>query len=135
MQSRYPTIKNAGIFRLVPLHDAIVGSAGTVLRLVMVGALLVLAVTCVNIAGLFLSRATARRRELGVRAALGAGRARLIRHVLTESALYGLAGGALGVGLAFGLKRVFLSVAGSALPDLGQVTIDVGVLVFAALIS
>jgi len=135
MQSRYPTITNVGIFLPVPLHEAIVGSAGTVLRLVMVGALLVLAVTCVNIAGLFLSRATARRRELGVRAALGAGRARLVRHVLTETGLYGLAGGAIGIGLAFVLKGVFLRVAGSSLPDLGPVTIDVGVLVFAAAIS
>jgi len=135
MQTKYPTIKNAGVFRPVPLHEAIVGSAGIVLRLVMVGALLVLAVTCVNIAGLFLARATARRRELGVRAALGAGRSRLIRHVLTESVLYGVAGGALGLGLAFFLKTAFLNVAGVALPNLGEVTIDAGVLSFAAAIS
>ncbi len=135
MQAKYPMIKNAGVFRPVPLHEAIVGSAGTVLRLVMVGALLVLAGTCVNIAGLFLSRATARRRELGVRAALGAGRARLVRHVLTESASYGLAGGVLGIGLAFILKRAFLAVAGTALPNLGEVTVDGGVLMFAASIS
>ncbi|HEY5061115.1 MAG TPA: ABC transporter permease, partial [Gemmatimonadaceae bacterium] len=133
--AQYPEIKNAGVIRPVPLHGAMVGSARPVLLLVMTGAALVLVITCVNIAGLFLSRAAARRRELGVRAALGAGRGRLIRQVVTETGLYGLAGGAAGVALAFAMKRAFIHVAGSILPQMGEIRIDIGVLIFAAIVS
>jgi putative ABC transport system permease protein len=133
--AQYPEIRNAGVFRPVPLHGAMVGAARPVLLLVMGGAALVLVITCVNIAGLFLSRAGARRRELGVRAALGAGRGRLIRQVVTETSLYGLGGGAAGVALAFAMKRAFVDVAGSILPQMGEIRIDVGVLVFAAAVS
>ena len=133
--AQYPEIKNAGVILPVPLHGAMVGGARPVLLLVMAGAALVLVITCVNIAGLFLSRAAARRRELGVRAALGAGRGRLIRQVVTETSLYGLAGGAAGVGLAFAMKRGFVAVAGSVLPQMGEIRIDLGVLLFAAAVS
>ena len=133
--AQYPEITNAGVIRPVPLHGAMVRGARPVLLLVMGGAALVLVITCVNIAGLFLSRAAARRRELGVRAALGAGRGRLIRQVVTETGLYGLAGGAAGVALAFAMKRAFVAVIGSILPQMGEIRIDVGVLVFAAAVS
>ena len=99
--------------------------------LVMGGALIVLLATCVNIAGLFLSRTAARRRELGIRTALGAGRARLIRAVLAETLLYGLVGGALGVVLGVALKAALLHNIGPMLPKLGDVRIDAGVLLFA----
>ncbi len=135
IQAHYPEIKNAGAIRPVALHAAMVGTAGPVLRLVMAGALLVLVITCVNIAGLFLSRAAMRRRELGVRAALGAGRGRLVRQVLTESALYGIAGGIAGVAAAGLMKGALVGVAGTTLPQLGEVRIDAGVLAFAAIVS
>jgi putative ABC transport system permease protein len=135
IQSQYSEIKNAGVIRPVPLHAAIVGSARNVLIAVMFGASLVLAITCINIAGLFLSRATSRRRELGLRAALGAGRARLVRQVLTESALYGIVGGAVGIALALAMKRAFLSLAGATLPQLGEIRIDASVLAFGATLS
>lgn len=135
MQARYPELKNAGAIRPVPLRKAIVGSTAPILGLVMAGAVLVLVITCVNIAGLFLSRAAARRRELGVRTALGASRERLIRQVLTESSLYGVAGGALGVVLAVVLKGAFIGLAGSTIPLLAGVKLDTDVLVFAAAVS
>ena len=133
--AQYSDIKNAGVVRLVQLHAAIVGGAAEVLIVVMAAVLLVLVITCVNIASLFLARATARRRELGVRAALGAGPGRLLRQVLTESVLYGLAGGAAGAALAFVMKNALLSLAGSALPRLGDVRIDSTVLAIAAIVS
>jgi predicted permease len=133
--AQYPEIHNASVVRPVPLHAAMIGNASTVLWLVMAAAALVLVIACANIAGLFLSRGAARRRELGVRAALGAGRARLIRQLLTESALYGIAGGAAGVALAIALTRVFVILAGPTLPSLGAIHLDGRVLAFAALTS
>lgn len=134
-RKQYPEIKNGGVFRPVSLHAAMVGNAKTVLLLVMAGALLVLVITCANIAGLFLSRGAARRRELGVRAALGAGRSRLVRQMLTESALYGLGGGAAGIALAVVMTRVFVGIAGSTLPHLGEIQLDGISLAFAATIA
>ncbi|MGH9887783.1 MAG: FtsX-like permease family protein, partial [bacterium] len=90
---------------------------------------------CVNIACLFLSRAAARQREIGIRTALGAGRGRLIRAVLAETLLYGLVGGALGVVLGVALKAALLHNIGPMLPKLGDVRIDAGVLVFALVAS
>ncbi|HTJ21264.1 MAG TPA: ABC transporter permease [Gemmatimonadaceae bacterium] len=135
VRAQYPEIKNGGVFRPVSLHAAMVGNAKTVLLLVMAGALLVLVITCANIAGLFLSRGAARRRELGVRAALGAGRSRLVRQMLTESALYGLGGGAAGIALAVVMTRVFVGLAGSTLPQLGEIRLDGFSLAFAATIA
>jgi len=135
IRSQYPDIRNGGVFRPVSLHSAMVGNAKTVLLLVMAGALLVLVITCANIAGLFLSRGAARRRELGVRAALGAGRARLVRQMLTESALYGLGGGVAGVALAVAMTRMFVGIAGSTLPHLGEIRLDTISLAFAATIA
>jgi predicted permease len=135
IRSQYPEIKNGGVFHPMSLHAAMIGNARTVLLVVTAGALLVLAITCANIAGLFLSRSAARRRELGVRAALGAGRSRLVRQMLTESAFYGVGGGAAGVVLAVVLTRVFIGLAGSALPRTGGIRLDGSSLVFATTVA
>jgi len=121
--------------RVVPLRDAMVGDVGRALVAVMGAAIVVLVITCINIAGLFLARATARRRELAVRAALGAGRGRLVRQLLAESALYGIGGGALGVGLAFAAKRVLEVISAGSMPKFGEMHIDVALLVTTAIVS
>ena len=135
VDAAYPEMKGLRGMRAVPLHPAMVGGAKPILLLVMSGAAIVLIITCVNIAGLFLARATRRRRELSLRAALGAGRGRLVRQLLTESLTYGVAGGMAGVMLAFALKGVVVALASNTLPAIGDFGIDTTVLWFAALVS
>jgi putative ABC transport system permease protein len=94
-----------------------------------VGAVLLIA--CANIANLLLARSTSRRKEMAVRAALGAGRWRLIRQTLTETTLLGMVGGALGYALAWVLLRLFIRIAPSGIPRLDQAALDGRVLLFA----
>ncbi|HEY4305481.1 MAG TPA: ABC transporter permease [Gemmatimonadaceae bacterium] len=116
---------------VLSLRDAMVGQVRPVLLAVMSAALLVLIITCTNIAGLFLARATARRREMAVRVALGAGRGRLIRQLLTETMLYGIGGGALGVLLALIVHPPLARVARSVLPNVGEFRIDFSLIALA----
>jgi predicted permease len=134
-RASYPELGKGSIIAAVPLHDDMVGSVSPILLLVMGAALLVLFIACVNVAGLFLWRAIARRRELAVRAALGAGRGRLIRQLLTESAMVGLAGGAMGVAIAYAAKRLMVAGLTTLLPTMGDLSIDTGVLLFAVALS
>ncbi|HMD85471.1 MAG TPA: ABC transporter permease [Terriglobia bacterium] len=88
-------------------------------------------VACINVANLMLARAVARRRELAMRAALGAGRGRLMRQALTESLMFGLLGGVAGCGAAWVLLRLIVNLAADQMPRLDQARIDLRVLLFA----
>jgi putative ABC transport system permease protein len=126
----YPQ-QNAWRIRLVPLKDKIVGNVRQSVFLLFSAVGLVLLISCVNIANLLLARASARGREMALRQALGANRARLIRQLLTESLLLFLLGGVTGLAILFALKDFLLRFVPDNLPRLNEISINWTVLLFA----
>ena len=136
LATEYPAT-DAGLgVRIVPLPEQVAGPRVRQSLWVLLGAvLLVLMITCSNVASLMLARGAARQRELAIRAALGAGRGRLLRQLLTETLGLCGAGGLAGILLAYIATPALVNAAPSELPRLDQVRIDSGVLGFATLLS
>src|SRR5205085_901954 len=121
--------KGWGIF-MMPLQDYTVRDVKPVLYILLGTVGCVLLIACANLANLLLSRATARHREISIRAALGAGRGRLIRQLLTESVVLAICGGAAGVILAKWGLDALLALAPTNLPRSGEIHLNSGVLLF-----
>lgn len=117
------------------LRDSLLGDTRPFLLSLLGAVAFVLLIACVNVANLLLVRADARRKELAIRSALGASRARLARQALTESLIFAANGGALGLLVAWGGVRVLVSIAPPDLPRLHDVQIDGSVLLFTSLVT
>jgi predicted permease len=126
--------KDDGI-KVVPLYDEVVRPVRPAFLILLSAVTLVLLIACVNISGLHLARATVRAKELGLRAALGAGRSRLIRQLLTEAVLLAVAGGAAGLALALAGTAVLRHSAPESTPRVENIHVDISMLCFTALLS
>lgn len=119
-----------------PLHQEVVGDVASQASVVLMGAVgFILLMACVNVANLLLARAGSRRRELSIRAALGAGRGRVLRQLLTESFVLGITGGALGLLGAVWGSHAIVSALPSMTPPVFQFEMNANVLAFAAAVT
>lgn len=120
----------------VPLVSYTVGSNTSRTLWVFLAAVgLVLLIGCVNLANLLLARSATRGRELAIRGSIGASRGRLVRQLFTESLLLGIAGGLVGIAIAWSTTRALVAIAPASTPRLGEIRIDTGVMMFALAIS
>ena len=138
--TKYPNALGPnGGFSVAPLQDAFVSNVRPTLLVMSVAVIFVLLIACANVANLLLVRATARRREIAIRSAIGAGRGRIIRQLLTESVLLSVAGGALGLVLGVAGIRALLSINTAGMPRIGEngslVGIDWRVVAFTVVVS
>ncbi len=134
LQKQFPgdyPLQSAWTVRLLPLKQRVVGNVRGSLFLLLGAVGLVLLIGCVNIANLQLARASARGREMALRQALGAARARLSRQLLTESLILSLLGGIAGIAILFCTKNFLLQLVPDSLPRLNDISISWSVLLFA----
>jgi putative ABC transport system permease protein len=136
LRQQYPDANRQKLgVTLSPFHEEVVGSFRLMLWVLLGAVGMVLLITCVNLANLTLARATGRRREMAIRAALGATRRRLVRQLATESLLLALFGAGLGLLLAFYGIGLLLALSPEILPRAGEVSIDFRVLGFTLALS
>ena len=134
-EQAFPVSNTGHLVTVVPLHSALVADARAALLVLAGAAACVLLIACANLANLVFSRTLGRQRELAVRAALGAGRGRLVRQLLTESLVLALIGGMVGSAIGWAATRSLLAVAPDALPHVSNLAVDPMVVAFALTVS
>jgi len=135
LQQKYPDENRYTGAVVVPIKEDLLGKTQTVLVVLMAASGYVLLIACANLASLLLVRAVARKRELAMRVALGAGRFRLIRQMVTEGALLSLIGGVLGLGLSLAGTRILAGLVPLGLPTTARPAVNLRLLVFTLLLS
>ncbi|HEX7049888.1 MAG TPA: ABC transporter permease [Longimicrobiales bacterium] len=136
LESAYPeTNEGWGSATVVPLRESLVGEVRPALLVLLGAVALVLLIACANLANLLLARGNARSRELAIRAALGAGRSRVVRQLLTESVALALAGGGVGLALAFWGVDAFVSLSAGTIPRPDAIRLDARVIGFTLAVS
>jgi predicted permease len=137
MRAEYPKYYKDEDVRVVPLSSELTRNVRSILWVLLAAFVFILLIACANVGNLLLVRAVSREKEMAIRATLGASRLALIRQMLAEGMLLALAGGALGLLLAYGSLRVFVALLPRSIyiPRLDSVALDARVLAFAALLS
>jgi putative ABC transport system permease protein len=130
LRQQFPDVDKAQDYALVSLREELTGGIRPALLLLMAVAGVVLVIACANMSIMLLARATGRRREFAVRAALGASRGRIFRQVLIESTLLALLGGILSLAIAGTVVRALIAIAPENLPQVSEVGISLHVLAF-----
>ena len=132
LEKEAPQLNARRTIMLIPLQEQMVGELRPALFTLVGAVMLVLLVACVNVASLLLARSASREREVGMRTALGAGRARLVRQMLTESLVLAAAGGVAGLAVAALCHRGLVALVGDRIPipRLDQIALDVPVVAF-----
>lgn len=134
LEQQYPENKGVSL-RLVPLATQVFGAIKLPLQLLLGASLAILLIVCANVAGLMLARAAVRERDMAIRAALGAGRGRLIAQLMSESLIMALIAGVVGTLLSLWLVKLLIAYGTTALPQLEEVGFDRRALAFAAAVS
>jgi putative ABC transport system permease protein len=132
IEQAYPDTKEGWGLLLVPMHEVFFGDYRPAMAMLMAAVLLLLLVTCANVSSLFLARGVSSQAELALRSALGASRGRVAWHVLAESLVFAVTGGALGLALAWLGIRGVRALAPAGIPRVDQIAIDSSVAAFTA---
>ena len=135
LEQQYPDSNYRTGAVVVPLKEDLLGKTRVALFVLMAASGCVLLIACANLASLLLARAVARKKEMAVRAALGAGRARLVRQMVTEATMLAVAGGSLGLVFALAGMRILARLVPNGLPDTAKPVLDPRLLLFTLALS